>query len=116
MSVSTPADATPLSRNVSLGDPVVFTHYLQRGRRREAGQPNRTWVRVAVSALLPVDRDPRPLMLNGILIGKRTLWDGDVQWEDSYAIFSPKVKHRAYVVAWDLNRKPLYVLAGDVVL
>lgn len=119
MSLSTLADAPPLSNNVVLGDPVEFTHYLVRRaarfgeERRERG--DRLWERTEVLDLqmsLPAERRARTL--RGIIVGKRTLADGYVEWDEGYCTFSPKRHHRAYLVAFDLRRTPALVAANDL--
>lgn len=119
MSVSTAADRSALSNNVIMGDPVEFTHYLVRRtaafghERRERG--DRIWERAEVTDLqiaLPDAR--RSSTLRGIIVGKRTLAEGNAEWDEGYSTFVPKSHLRAYLVAFDLKRRPVYVMASDL--
>lgn len=47
----------------------------------------------------------------GVIVGKRKLANGDRYWEEDYGyIFEPKEYLNAWLVAWDLHRKPVHVL------
>lgn len=103
MSVSTAADRLPLSNNVALGDRVEFTAHLERAVNSlvRNGREWRRWI------------TPGPAR-SGIIIGKRTLANGVVEWEENYSYFVPGEHLRVYLVTFDLHRKPVHVLPEDV--
>lgn len=55
-------------------------------------------------------------VVDGILIGVRTLSEGDVVWagHDEPTYYQPTDYLTAYLVAYDLRRRPVYLLPGDV--
>lgn len=61
-----------------------------------------------------------PLRTNGIIIGVRTLQNGYVIYEsvdDGYAkVFICEEMFKAYLVAVDLKRNPVYVLPKDLII
>lgn len=78
-----------------LGSPVIFSAELRRRRG--------VW-----------DRRTRPAT-EGIIVGTRTLADGDVQWEPEVGMtFTPQRHFQAFLVAYALRRKPVYVLPEDL--
>lgn len=98
----------------TLGQPVTFTHSLHR--RFEGTDPHRRARKVW---------EPRPVSwtvpgadtLTGILVGMRTLADGefrDVGWGGPFDVpeqaFVSTHHFTAYLVAYDLRRKPVHVL------
>lgn len=55
-------------------------------------------------------------VVDGFIIGIRTLSNGDVTWGsyDEPTIYYPGEHFTAYLVAFDLRRKPVYLLPDDV--
>lgn len=99
----------------TLGQPVTFTHHLERRTREHPG----TYSRVT-RAWEPVDaypvtgqRGPVP----GVIVGVRTLANGTVHYlvEDP-TVFIPQEYVTAYLVAYHLRRAPLYVLPEHTTL
>jgi hypothetical protein len=94
-----------------LGAPVTFTHTLDRKREyvRPLG-PARQWEAPPGFdrkwwEAEPVDPWGRP----GIVIGRRTLADGETHGFES-TFFRPTRHFRAYIVAWHLDRAPVLCL------
>lgn len=51
----------------------------------------------------------------GIIIGVRTLSNGTIDWSfDEPVTFYPETYFTAYIVAFDLRRKPVHLLPADV--
>jgi hypothetical protein len=51
----------------------------------------------------------------GIIVGVRTLSNGVIEWNYEEPIqFYPDLYFTAYLVAFDLRRKPVYLLPDDV--
>lgn len=51
----------------------------------------------------------------GVLVGIRTLSDGTIDWSfDEPVTFYPETYFTAYLVAFDLRRKPVFLLPDDV--
>lgn len=52
---------------------------------------------------------------DGIVIGKRTLYDGEVNYTfDAGVIFRPKSHFTAWLVVTDMHRKPILVWPKDI--
>lgn len=100
-----------MTTDYQLGDRVTFTHTLHR---RGRGLPERAWTIVRKEWTVE-DYDghtPPPNPREGLVIGKRTLVNGDrdyLGFEEGYG-FIPREYVTAYVVAYDMRRKPVYVL------
>lgn len=52
----------------------------------------------------------------GVIVGERVLANGEVIWGgwDELTTFHPKEYIKAYLVAFDMRRKPVYVLPEDL--
>lgn len=90
----------------TLGQRVRYAeHITRRSRRSHEVGPGRVWS----GELYPGKRTDGG---EGIIIGKRTLSNGDVQWmgEDGGNIFVRMESFTAYLVAFNLHRKPVHVL------
>ena len=48
----------------------------------------------------------------GTITGKRTLSNGTVQYDDNH--YTPDEYFRAYIVVFDMYKKPVYVLPEDL--
>lgn len=64
-------------------------------------RPNRTWKRIEIQ-------------FEGIIIGKRNLCNGEVQYDPEYIAFIPKEYITAYLVSVNMNDNPVYVLPEDI--
>jgi hypothetical protein len=52
---------------------------------------------------------------HGVIVGVRTLSNGTITWfSDEPIVFHPELYFTAYLVAFDLRRKPVYLLPDDV--
>lgn len=98
--------------DLRLGTLVRFEWHT-RLRRTEAtiggGRYQKVWV--------PASRPPEvPEVRTGVIVGKRTLADGEAQYyaSDEPVSWSPKHHFEAYLVAYDLRRRPVYVLVEDI--
>lgn len=87
-----------MSDEIQLGTKVTFDKYL----RRVSNRGRKTW-------------ETTPLLAEGVLIGVRTLANGRREggWEEPW-YFIPSEHFRAYLIAYDLRRKPVYVRPADV--
>lgn len=100
----------------SLGDRVLFDmcDVLGRGSDRlPSGHPARhgylkTWKKNPY-----LRRTERTL---GVIVGSRTLANGYASWpySDEPIVFYPEHHFTAYLVAWDLHRRPVYLLPEDL--
>lgn len=54
--------------------------------------------------------------MEGVIVGWRTLSNGDVEYGgwDGTTEFSPTEHFKAYLVAYDMRRKPVYVRPDDL--
>lgn len=50
----------------------------------------------------------------GIIVGKRTLTEGDTYWHGDSAEYSPRRTFTAYLVAFALRRNPVHVLPEHI--
>ena len=96
----------------AFGQPVRFTWPLTRRSRyafdKKSGYPTtrREWV----TERYPGQPEPEPT--EGIVIGVRWLANGEnvrLSWEEGVE-FRPEERFRAYLVAFDLHRRPAFVL------
>lgn len=98
---------------VRLGERVHFD-YSDILRRKE--------VRGAAFANVPVRKEwgknewgKRGDVRHGIIVGIRTLSNGTITWfSDEPIVFYPDLYFTAYLVSFDLRRKPVYLLPDDV--
>lgn len=97
-------------REYELGEKVIAASTITR--RREP--PNRRrWVRVAdMRAEIGLPVEP----VSGVIVGWRTLSDGrvDFGYYDEPSEYMPTRHFKAYLVAFDMREKPLYVLPEDL--
>lgn len=95
---------------VTLGQPVTFTRTLSRRFLPSAPRSRRAWV----AEDWPGQPEPEPRA--GIVVGIRTLSDGEVEtwgWDEP-ATYLPTRTFRAYLVAHHLRRKPVLVLPEHI--
>ena len=96
-----------------LGQRVAYTEHL---KRRSAGPgefmgSDRFW---SNGPNLPGDhRWPGG---EGVIVGKRTLTNGNIRWlgEDEGNGYAPVESVTAYLIAYDLHRKPVHVLPEHI--
>jgi hypothetical protein len=87
------------------GETVLFTHVYKRMRshRQDGQSPNFIKIREWVPFHL---RTPK----KGVVIGKRTLFNGDVRYEyDDGWMFESTSSLQAYLIATDMKHKPVLV-------
>lgn len=105
-----------MSDTLPLGQPITFTHSLHRRFHPSAPYSRKRWDVKPVLCLpftgprLGVER------LDGIVVGIRTLANGELLpggWEDPDT-FRPTEYFTAYLVAYDVRRKPVYVLPEHI--
>lgn len=107
----------------AFGDRVIFTRSLnRRATSRKVVSPSewgdqhryrvyKEWTTERWWGDAYGTEDPRP----GIIIGKRTLANGYANYDyDSGTTFEPDQHVTAYVIAYDLHRKPVYVLPEHI--
>lgn len=90
----------------TLGQRVHYSEHIRRRHSRpgEFLGPNRIWSGEAY----PGKRWDGG---TGIIVGKRTLSNGDSHWHyDDAPTYTIKETFTAYLVAYDINRKPVHVL------
>lgn len=92
-----------------LGQRVIFTHPLKRvgtwdEEKRQAGK---AWRHSRY------EKKAQELQ-EGIVIGRRTLANGETQWEEEGTIFHPTEYFQAYLIATALHRKPSVVRVENV--
>lgn len=100
-----------MSATFVLGDRVKFSRNLQRSSYAELDpRSNRTRY---IKRWKPSNFiHPR----EGVIVGKRTIWDGErylIGYEEGYS-FLPVSHQEAYLVAFDLRRKPVFVAVEDL--
>lgn len=91
---------------LQLGTKVHFDHSSILWREHLAGGKRR-WAPVHWS------RDQH----TGVIVGWRTLANGDVEYGNGYdsgTEFYPTEHFKAYLVAYDMRKKPVYVLPKDL--
>jgi hypothetical protein len=93
---------------LELGQRVTFSHPLHR--KYENGK--KFWTDNPFPALIdlyPSHRASREVPRDGVIVGKRTISNGDLlDWEEgSYGSIE---RFTAYLVAFNLHRKPVYVM------
>lgn len=98
-----------------LGQRVRYTEHIQRKYIAEHDRvdvlrgPNKQWT----SQAYPGKRLEGG---EGVIVGKRTLSDGhyDYGWGEEPGVYSPTRHFTAYLIAFDLRRKPVYVLPEHI--
>jgi hypothetical protein len=106
-------DADCCVKAVRLGERVHFD-YSDILRRKE--------VRGAAFANVPVRKEwgktewgKRGDVRHGLIVGVRTLSNGVIEWNYEEPIqFYPDLYFTAYLISYDLRRKPVYLLPDDV--
>jgi hypothetical protein len=95
----------------TLGQRVRYAEHIQRRHSRpgEFDGPDKIW-----------SAEPYPGGRTkggeGIIVGKRTLSNGHTQWMGEYGgtVYSVAESFTAYVIAFDLRRKPVFVLPQHI--
>lgn len=94
----------------TLGQRVKYAEHIKRRNSRpgEFLGPNRIW-----------SNEPWPGHVlpggEGIIVGKRTLSNGDAHWGyDESSTYTSKESFSAYLIAFDLHRKPVHVLPEHI--
>lgn len=110
----------------TLGQEVQFTGTMQKSREywksvfRPGPLPNTT-------SMYRDDPENRPFQWvdrvtefnTGVIVGKRTIADYDISggYDESYSATAVPGTHRpAWLVAWNLHRKPVLVLESQIVV
>lgn len=90
--------------NFQLGQPVRYSHPLARIFTHDAKTGRKVWAP-------QTNYKGEPLIGRGIIIGKRTLANGKRHYigYDEGIAFIPEEYFTAYLIAYDLARKPVYV-------
>jgi hypothetical protein len=98
-------NSSAITEKVTLGQPITFTSTLKRVTKREK-YPSKSELKTWVEAPCK-ERE-------GIVVGTRTLWNGNYETEDdptdgpsSYFVFQQPVP--ALLVAFALSRKPVLI-------
>jgi hypothetical protein len=104
-------DVERLKDEIVLGQRVRFTRPLRRISTHLEGVRGRygkIWVPLPVIG--------KPVEQEGIVVGKRTLANGENGWweEEVGTVFYPKERFTAFLIAFDLRRKPVFVRPEDV--
>lgn len=92
------------------GQPVEFTRHLTRRYRHDPSGRYATGLKVWTSEDYPGQPDPEPCP--GIVIGIRTLSNGTNHYhgDDEPITYRATERFTAYLVAYDMRRKPVLVL------
>lgn len=96
-----------------LGQPVRYAEHITRKfipfDQRKPEEPNKQWTGEAY----PGKRNDGGV---GIIVGKRTLTDGHFSYgySDEPGDYRPTRHFTAYLVAYDLRRKPVFVLPEHI--
>jgi hypothetical protein len=98
--------------DLKLGQRVKFTRPLHRVSKHLEGVRGRygkVWESVPGYIVKPVQQE-------GIIVGKRTLANGENGWweEEVGTIFYPKERFTAFLIAFDMRRKPVFVRPEDI--
>lgn len=97
------AEGTP-----TLGQKVRFSIHLERDWRVPTGE--NAWGRFAMKVWQAVAGPIR----EGIVVGVRTLSNGKRDMGEDYANYTAKEHFKAYIVAYDMRRKPMMVRPEDL--
>jgi len=94
-----------------LGERVLFAHSLER-----VSKPVSADRRIGRSRIRKEWERKRHYgeIRKGIVIGVRTLGDGEREWDGDGITFSTDHTFRAFIVVTDLRRRPLFVLPADL--
>lgn len=95
-----------------LGQRVRYSTHIQRRHSRpgEFLGPNRIWSTHAGPGM-----EDKPFKGGeGIVIGKRTLTHGNTTYWGDYSEYTPAKTFTAWLVAFDLRRKPVHVLPEHI--
>jgi hypothetical protein len=106
----------PVPNGVTLGEPVAFDY--SDILRREQIKPDMFQHPISEpfrKEWRKTQWGKRGTMVKGIVVGVRTLSNGTIDWSfDEPVTFNPETYFTAYLVAFDLRRKPVYLLPDDV--
>ena len=81
---------------------IIKRKYVQTAKRAKDDNCDKQWVR-------------SESIFHGHVVGERTLSDGDTtRVRGEYAFYTPKRCFKAYLVVYNIHRKPVYVLPEDV--
>lgn len=103
-----------------LGDKVEFSHYLVRkhvedGRGEFFARFIKAWVPMYVDRLVGILKERPVARQEGVLVGVRQLKDGyTTGGYDELLVFKPKKYYTAYLVAFDMRRRPVFVLPEHI--
>ena len=94
-----------------LGDKIVIIGYMER----RCGEVVRNEYGIKLGQIKHWVQYPLKKQREGIIIGARTLSNGVNSWEEDMGnVFTPQSYFKAYLVAFDLRRKPLFVKLEDI--
>lgn len=94
-----------------LGQLVTYSEHIRRrdSRPGEFLGPNRIWSNNGGPGLENTYAGGE-----GVIVGKRTLTEGNVSYVGEYAEYIPRRSFTAYLIAFDLRRKPVHVLPEHI--
>lgn len=97
---------------LQLGDRVLFFSNLERVVEKVKNPPVSIYLHHKEKVWKNTPLSPEwNKSLTGIVIGIRTLQNGGLHWEEEAGyLFSPKEYFQAYLVSYNLHRKPVFVL------
>lgn len=90
-----------------LGTRVRFRHPLKRRKRRELEGQGREMRKIW-------EPEKSDEWREGVVVGFRTLADGNLIFDEWGNLFVPTHHFRAYLIAFDLHRSPVYSRPEDV--
>jgi len=99
-------------RDIELGQRVRYSEHIRRRHSRpgEFLGPNRIWSNHGGPGL-----DDQPWEGGeGVIVGKRTLTEGNTYWHGESTEYTPTRSFTAYLIAFDLRRKPVHVLPEHI--
>lgn len=110
---------TPTAVEFELGQRVAYSEHI---RRRDTGpgefdfdKPNRIWSTNGGPFSGTGWEEHRWPGGEGVIVGKRTLSNGRASWqEEGYTQYTIKETFIAYLIAYDLRRKPVHVLPEHI--
>lgn len=97
---------------LQLGDRVLFFAHLKRGNELVENPPGSLYKkrRRKIWKEIPISPEWNK-SLTGVVVGIRTLSNGGVHYEEEAGnIFSPEEYFQAYMIVYNLHRKPVFVL------
>lgn len=98
-----------MAEEITLGTKVRFHTYLRRGTLESRRENFSGYYRDKV--WFPTDGPIR----EGIVVGRRTLSNGQREWEDEVGYsYTPTASFPAYIVAYDLHRAHINVRPEDL--